>query len=92
MPGIEPGLPQKALYNLYQDKLKCPDHLLVSALPRGQGPPKSLPPHPEFMRESQVEPQRQEAGRCLTLSLVVEISAFKISGSYLVLEEEPENT
>lgn len=28
----------------------------------------------------------------LTLNRVVEISAFKISGSYLVLDEEPENT
>lgn len=28
----------------------------------------------------------------LTLSRVVEISAFKMSGSYLVLEEDPENT
>lgn len=28
----------------------------------------------------------------LTLNRVVEISAFKISGSYLVLDEDPENT
>lgn len=30
--------------------------------------------------------------RTLTLNLVVEISAFRISGSYFVLDEEPENT
>lgn len=28
----------------------------------------------------------------LTLNLVVEISAFRMSGSYFVLDEEPENT
>jgi hypothetical protein len=28
----------------------------------------------------------------LTLNCVVEISAFKISGSYLVLDEDPEKT
>lgn len=30
--------------------------------------------------------------RTLTLNLVVEISAFRMSGSYFVLDEEPENT
>jgi hypothetical protein len=28
----------------------------------------------------------------LTLTLVVEISALRMSGSYLVLDEDPENT
>ena len=37
-----------------------------------------------------IEPQSKKKN--LTLNRVVEISAFKISGSYLVLDEEPENT
>lgn len=31
-------------------------------------------------------------GSFLTLTLVVEISAFKMSGSYFVLDDDPENT
>lgn len=40
-----------------------------------------------------IEPQsKKKKKKNLTLNRVVEISAFKISGSYLVLDEEPENT
>lgn len=39
-----------------------------------------------------IEPQSKKKKKNLTLNRVVEISAFKISGSYLVLDEEPENT
>lgn len=51
-------------------------------------PRKSLPPPSYSVHMFNTEPQEEN----LTLNRVVEISAFKISGSYLVLDEDPENT
>lgn len=48
-----------------------------------------IPPWPELLSTCSIKNHNENN---LTLNRVVEISAFKISGSYLVLDEDPEKT
>lgn len=48
-----------------------------------------ISPWPELLSTCSIKNHNENN---LTLNRVVEISAFKISGSYLVLDEDPEKT